>query len=205
MSFADDLRASLISYAPGRVVFVKGWRTRNTGEWRSRRKKPLMMLMHHTAGAATTSRDPKNKGNRKGANAGVVQYCVAKKNTVPYCNAVVDRDGTIYILAAGPVWHAGLGSFKKTRWALHRIPDDSANGYTFGVEVVSKGLKQDFTEAQMESIADLTCSVKAACSWIGFGYRVANHKDWAPKRKIDTQYPWETFVQRAKAAWVESR
>jgi N-acetyl-anhydromuramyl-L-alanine amidase AmpD len=159
-----------------------------------------MTIMHHTAGAATESTNPTNKGNRKGANAGVVTYCVAKHNSVPYCNAVVDRDGTIYILAAGPVWHAGVGSFKGTRWVLWRIPDNSANGYTFGVEVVSKGRKPDFTAKQIESIDLLNCAVKKASKWIGFKYRIANHKDWTT-RKIDTRYPWETFVEGAKAAW----
>jgi N-acetyl-anhydromuramyl-L-alanine amidase AmpD len=205
MSFEVALKAALSVYAPGKVVYVKGWQTRNTGAWRTRSKKPVMTFMHHTAGSATTSQDPKNKGNKKGANAGVVAYCVAAKNSVPYCNAVVDRDGTIYVLAAGPVWHAGEGSFKGTRWAWLRIPDDSANGATFGVEIVSKGLKQDFTAAQMQSVEDLNCAVRKAAGWRGFRFRIANHKDWAPKRKIDTRYPWETFVEGAKKAWRKTR
>jgi len=202
MTYADDLKTALGKFAPGKVTYVKGWRTRNTGDWRS--GTPRMSMMHHTAGAATESTNPTNKGNRKGANNGVVAYCTAAKNSVPYCNAVVDRDGSIYILAAGPVWHAGLGSFSKTRWMLWRIPADSANGYTFGVEIVSKGRKQDFTQKQLDSVAALNCAVRQASKWKGFKYRIANHKDWTT-RKIDTLYPWTMFVEQAKKAWSASK
>jgi hypothetical protein len=202
MTFDARLKNSLARYAPGKVTFVNGWRTRNTGPWRS--GVPKMVFEHHTAGAATESTDPKAKGNQPGANNGVIAYCIQKGNSVPYCNAVIDRDGEIYILAAGPVWHAGKGSFKGTRWARQGIPDDSANGMTFGVEVVSKGRRKDFTAAQLWSIRRLNCAVREASGWNGFKYRIANHKDWT-NRKIDTRYPWEFWVEEAKKAWANTR
>jgi N-acetyl-anhydromuramyl-L-alanine amidase AmpD len=69
------------------------------------------------------------------------------------------------------------------------------------VEIVSKGLKPDFTAAQMQSVDDLNCALRSAAGWTGFKFRIANHKDWAPLRKIDTRYPWEQFVEQAKKAW----
>jgi len=207
MSFDKDLKKALAKYAPNRVVYVQGWTTRNTGKWRVQGSKsrnlkaPLMVMEHHTAGAATESVSPKNPGNKKGANNGVVQYCVASHNSVPYCNAVVDRDGTIYVLAAYPVWHAGVGDFAGTRWARFGIGANTANTCTFGVEIVSKGRKQDFTAAQKLAIRRLNCAVREASGWKGFKFRIANHKDWAGRRKVDTKYPWEFFVKQAVKAW----
>ena len=208
MKFDDLLKRELAKYAPGRVKYVKGWRTRNTGQWRvttnGRTKNigvPKMVIHHHTAGAATESTNPEHKGNQPGANNGVVQYCVAKNNSVPYCNAVVDRDGTIYITAAYPVWHAGRGSFKGTEWARHGIDDDTANTSTFGVEVVSRGRKRDFTRQQKIALRRLDCALRAAAGWKGFKYRIANHKDWAPTRKVDTKYRWQYFRSGAVKAW----
>lgn len=201
MKFEDRLREALKIYAPGRVKYAKGWRTRNTGAWRGKKGRPTMILWHHTAGAATESTKPNHPGNQPGANAGVVQYCIHPSNSVPYCNAVVDRDGTIYITAAYPVWHAGKGDFSGTRWAHWGIPRDTANSWTFGVEVVSKGRKQDFTKQQLIAIRRLNCAVREASGWKGFKYRIANHRDWAPKRKPDTKYDWEFFRKQAARAW----
>jgi hypothetical protein len=201
MSFEDRLKDSLKTYASGRVKYVKGWRTRNTGRWRGKGKVPTMVLWHHTAGAATSSVKPTHAGNQPGANNGVVNYCVARNNSVPYCNAVVDRDGTIFILAAYPVWHAGLGDFTGSRWDRWGIPKNSANSWTFGVEVVSKGQKKDFTRNQKIAIRRLNCAVREASKWKGFKYRVANHKDWTT-RKIDSRYSWEYFRKGAVKAWA---
>ena len=207
MKFEDSLQAALRKYAPGRVKYVKGWRTRNTGKWRVNKggktrttNVPTMIMHHHTAGASTESTNPNHKGNQPGANNGVVQYCVASHNSVPYCNAVVDRDGTIYILAAYPVWHAGKGSFKNSRWDRFGIADDSANTCSFGVEVVSKGRKRDFTKQQVIALRRLDCAVRAASGWSGFKFRIVNHKDWT-SRKVDTKYDWEFFRQGAAKAW----
>ena len=207
MKFEDSLQAALRKYAPGRVKYVQGWRTRNTGPWRIASKGktrtidvPRMIIHHHTAGAATESINPKHKGNQPGANNGVVQYCVAKSNSVPYCNAVVDRDGTIFILAAYPVWHAGVGTFDGTRWERWGIAPDTANTCTFGVEVVSRGRRKDFTKQQIIALRRLDCAVRSASGWSGFQYRIANHRDWT-SRKVDTKYDWDFFRKGAAKAW----
>ncbi|HEY7823852.1 MAG TPA: hypothetical protein VIG24_13500, partial [Acidimicrobiia bacterium] len=68
MKFDRHLKRSLEKYAPGRVKYVKGWKTRRTGYWRGRKRVPKMIMHHHTAGAATSSTNPKHKGNQPGAN-----------------------------------------------------------------------------------------------------------------------------------------
>lgn len=200
MKFDKKLERALAKYAPGRVKYVAGWRTRNTGMWRGRKHVPVLVMEHHTAGASTESRNPKHKGNQPGANNGVVQYCVARHNSVPYCNAVVDRDGTIWITAAYPVWHAGLGDFSGSRWERLNIPRNEANRYTFGVEIVSKGRRKDFTPQQIIAVRRLNCALREASDWKGFKFRIANHKDWT-SRKIDSRYPWEWFRAGSVKAW----
>jgi len=199
-AFENRLKESLARYAPGRVKYVKGWRKRNTGKWRGKRGVPVMVIEHHTAGAATSSTNPKHKGNQPGANNGVVNYCIARHNSVPYCNAVVDRDGTIWILSGGPVWHAGRGDFSGTRWDRWGIPTNAANSYTFGVEIISKGAKKDFTKQQKIAIRRLNCALREAACWPGFKYRIANHKDWT-SRKIDSRYPWQWYRRGSARAW----
>jgi hypothetical protein len=202
MTFEDTLRVNLKKQIPSdKLNFVKGWRTRMTGPWRSNERRPEILMAHHTAGAATDSTDPSHRGNQKGANNGIINWCIKRDNAVPYCNAVIDRDGSVYILSAGPVWHAGKGSFAGTRWNRFNIPNDSANSYTFGVEIVSKGMKKDFTKAQIDSLKQLYAALRASSDWPGNINRICNHKDWAGKRKVDTRYSLLTLINWAVQGW----
>lgn len=200
-TFPDDLKKALLAnYPKGKVKFAKGWRTRGDA-WRTSNGRPVMVIEHHTAGAATDSTNPNAPGNQKGANAGVVNWCIHAGASHAWCNAVVDRDGTIYIAGAKAQWHAGLGSFAGTRWSRWGIPKDSANTRTFGVEIVSKGQKKDFTKAQFAAITSLNVALREASGWDGFKFRIANHKDWAPGRKSDTLYSWRRFYRAASRRW----
>lgn len=188
MSFDDRLARALDKRLGKNVVFIDGWsHKRRNISWR-RKSKPVALMVHHTAGAATESTNPKNPGNQKGANAGVIRF-VQSHYKVPAANFTLDRDGTVYVHSAWPVWHAGRGSFKGVkRFARLNIPDDAGNDYMMGVEVVSKGRKRDFTAAQKESLGKLANAVKDAAGWKGFYMRLPNHKTWAPKRKVDSRY-----------------
>lgn len=207
MKFEDHLKNALLENFPkDRITFVKGWRKRNTGNWRGPKGMPVALVHHHTAGARTDSKDPDHPGNKKGANSGVVNYCIQKNNSVPYCNFVADRDGHLYVLAAGPVWHAGLGDFpKRSRFAKLRVPRNQGNSYMAGVEIVSKGLKRDFTKMQLDCIDRLNVSLLEATGWKGFWRRTPNHKSWAPKRKIDTRYSDHKWRKRAVRALRRKR
>lgn len=189
MTFAERLEAALIERLGERkVVFMPGWDKRPRGiTWR-RKGKPVALMAHHTAGAATESTNPSNPGNQKGANAGVISF-VQNHYKVPAASFTLDRDGTVYVHCAYPVWHAGRGSFKGVkRFARLNIPDDAGNDYMMGVEIVSKGRKRDFTALQKRSFGQLANAVKDAASWKGFYMRLPNHKTWAPRRKVDTRY-----------------
>lgn len=189
MAYHDDLKAALREVLPGKVVFMKDWAKRRRVAWRGEKNRPVGLMLHHTAAAATDSTSASAKGNQKGANNGVINF-IQNHYKVPAANFTLDRDGTVYVHSAYAVWHAGVGSFAgKSPWMTWGIPKDAANDWMLGVEVVSKGLKKDFTTAQKESLALLI----AACSncspdWEPLWLKNRpQHRDWTD-RKIDLRY-----------------
>ena len=191
MSFASDLKKSLNANLPGKVVYLKGWDRIRRCRWRGVGHMPVALMLHHTAAAATDSTNPKAAGNQPGANQVVINY-IQNHYKVPAANFTLDRDGTVYIHAAYPVWHAGVGSFKGKRpWSTFGIPDDMGNDYLLGVEIMSKGRKKDFTKAQKESLRALQEACGEAAKWPidkrHSEVRHPRHKDWT-KRKIDILY-----------------
>lgn len=197
MRFDEHLESSLEKRLPGKVVYMKGWRKVRRGPW-SRKGVPIALMAHHTAGAATSSRNPRNRGNQKGANDGIINF-VQNHYRVPAANFTLDRDGTVYVHSAFPVWHAGKGSFNDVkRFNRLRIPRNRGNDYMLGVEIVSKGRRRDFTKAQKESFGKLANACRDATGWKGFWMRLPNHKTWAPRRKVDTRYTLKALRRWAR-------
>lgn len=189
MSFSNHLKAALDSRLKNRVRYLRGWTNDYTGGWKGPGGLPVGLVLHHTAGAATDSTDPKNPGNKTGANNGVVNF-VQNHFRVPAANFTLDRDGTVYVHAANPVWHAGEGTFVgKPPWSSFGIPRNDANRWMLGVEVVSKGRKKDYTAAQIDSLVALARACRDAADWNHTGTKyLPRHKDWAGRRKIDILY-----------------
>ena len=189
--FAGRFKKALVAELGDKVVFQKKWSVQRRGPWRGYRKMPDALMLHHTAAAATESTDPRNKGNQRGANDGVIRF-IQTHYEVPAANFTLDRDGTVYVHSVWPVWHAGKGSFKRVKpWDLFSIPNDMANDFCLGVEIMSKGRKKDFTKAQKESLRRLQEACGVACKWPVTGRRGTvrhpRHKDWT-NRKIDILY-----------------
>ena len=151
----------------------------------------------HTASCATQSKSAKAPGNQKGANNGTINY-IQNHYDVPAANFTLDRDGTVYVHAANPVWHAGVGTFKgKPPWDTLHIPDDQGNRYMLGVEIMSQGKIEDYTKAQEKSLALLIDACAAAGGWEPLWLKNRpRHKDWTT-RKIDILYSNEEVK-----AWV---
>lgn len=196
MGFAWRLKTALKREIPGsKVVFMKGWKKDYTGRWLGYKGLPVALVLHHTAGAATESTDPAHPGNQKGANSGVVNF-VQNHYKVPAANFTLDRDGTLYVHACRPIWHAGLGTFSgKTPWNALGVQKDMGNRYMLGVEVVSKGRKKDFTRAQIKALRGLQEACGDAAKWPERKRRAKvrrpRHKDWAGPRKPDILYSHE--------------
>jgi hypothetical protein len=188
MTYAESLRKALITQlTPSWITFMSNWDQVRSTPWRGG-GKPAAIVLHHTAAAATSSVNPGNPGNQRGANDGVINF-IQNHYAVPAANFTLDRDGRVYVHAAYPIWHAGLGSFTgKAPWKSLGIPDNLGNNYMLGVEVMSKGLKKDWTVAQQDTLVFLMRACRDASGWSNIGLlRRPQHKDWTT-RKIDTKY-----------------
>lgn len=187
--FDETLRRALLEHLGGKgVVFMKDWRRRRRVPWSGKARKPVALLVHHTAGAATTSTDPHHPGNQWGANSGTINY-VQTHFDVPAANFTLDRSGILVVHSAYPVWHAGLGSFtRQPGFDRLGVPRDMGNDYMLGVEVVSKGASKDFTDAQKVTLGKLAWACKDASGWPDLEHRLPNHRTWAPTRKVDSRY-----------------
>jgi hypothetical protein len=189
MTYAQDLHAELVYQFGTKARFMSGWDNNWMGPWQGQAgRKPVALVLHHTAGAATSSTNPANAGNKHGANDGQINY-VAHHFSAPASNFVLDRDGCLYTAAAYPCWHSGLGEFTVPPWKQLGVPKNRGNEYMLGVEIVSKGLTKDFTAAQKEGLVRLIFACADASDWATTQtYRLPRHRDWAVGRKGDILY-----------------
>lgn len=203
MTYHADLQAALIKWlGKDKVVFLPGWEKKYRGlAWQGKYGKPVALMCHHTAGAATSSTSSKHPGNQKGANAGQVKY-VNSHFTSPASNFTLDRDGTVYVNTAYPCWHSGDGTFKAVKpFDSLNVPDNRFADVGLGVEVIDKGQGKTFTAAQKWALGQLANACKDASGWAGLWKRLPNHRTWAPTRKVDTRYEVATLrLWAARAA-----
>ena len=188
MTYAQDLKAALLDNL-GRdwLSFFPKWDVPRKGPWAC--GVPKAIVLHHSAAAATASVNPKAPGNQKGANANVINYIQNHPLGVPAANFSLDRDGTVYVHTGWQTFHAGEGSFRgKAPWNGLGVPDDQANHYLLGVEIIDKGLGKTITEAQKDSLVHLMRACRDASGWANIGLiRRPQHRNWTT-RKIDLRY-----------------
>jgi hypothetical protein len=190
MTYARTIRQALTHrLGADNVVFLKGWAEQHRGiYWQGPGGVPQALMVHHTAAAATDSTRSSDPGNRDSANIGIVKYINSHWNA-PASNFVLMRSGRVYVCTVQPCWHSGVGTFNgKPPFDELEIPPNRFADYGMGVEVVSKGLKEDFTAAQRKNLGLLANAVRDSAGWYGFVKRLPNHRTWAGPRKVDTRY-----------------
>ena len=163
--YLTDL-ATVCREAGLKVVEVKGWKTRGHGKFRGTKT----VVCHHTAGPS--------KGNMPSLN--VIAFGRAGL-AGPLCNLGLGRDGTVYIVAAGYGYHAGVVRSQSY-----------ANDYAIGIEAEATGLTT-WPEVQMDAYA-LLC--KALCDHYGIGVdRVLGHKEVCSPvgRKTDPNFSMDAL------------
>jgi hypothetical protein len=94
----------------------------------------------------------------------------------PLCNVLVDRDGTVLLIAAGISNHAGKGG------PFRNIPVDSANSFLVGVEVENNGTGERWSKELLDTLdvvfAIILLGLRRRSKWL------IGHKEWTT-RKID--------------------
>lgn len=179
--------ADWLSDAGLAVVEYDGWpnRARSSGGFDADR--PWCVMWHHTA----SNTSPENDAD----------YICHGSDIAPISNLLVDRDGVVWILAAGATNTNGSGG----PWVLSRgiVPADCMNVHAVGMEIANTGVGETYPAAQIEA---------AFLASVTIGHRleleasdVCSHAAWAPGRKIDPAGPtagdWHPAPVNASGTW----
>ena len=185
---ADNFKTAIEQSGIEKVKFWPGWKNTWHGmdRWAGNEGRPVALILHHTAGASTSSTDPNHAGNKCSADDGQAKFVNRHPSfNSPASQFTIRRCGQLDVNTMNPCYHAGEGSFNGTPWKSLGISTNSANRYLMGVEIVSKGLKDDLTDAQWETLARLYHALAQLADWgDDISLRTPRHKDWTP-RKVD--------------------
>ncbi|MFE2112061.1 peptidoglycan-binding protein [Streptomyces microflavus] len=158
------------------VVEHRSWRTNNRnhkGPWGPTHG----VMIHHTVSAGTASS---------------VELCYNGHSALPgpLCHGVIDKAGTVHLVANGRANHAGLGDDDVLRAVVAERelpPDDEANTdgnrHFYGFEAVNLGDGKDpWPEVQLLAIERAAAAVCRAHGWSERS--VIGHLEWQPG-KVD--------------------
>lgn len=165
---ADVLRAAGLT-----VVEVPGWQTRarRDGAGGYANGTPTHVMIHHTASPASSD------GQRD------VDYIISGSPDRPISNLYTDRQGRVWVCAAGATNTNGKGV---DTWG-GGVPPDRMNEYAISNEIANTGVGEPYPMVQQQSVL---VSTAALCGAYGVTpHRVRGHFEWAPTRKIDPAGP----------------
>lgn len=160
---AAEIRTAFKDHGIKRLVEEHDAATRHRSMWQFGLRA---MVDHHTAGVGE----------------GVIAYMRNKGGRYPFCNSCPRRDGSLHVFSYGSVWGSGEGSWPYVPkiWA-----NDLLHEVAWQTEIESSGVKPDFTDVQLETLGRQNAAL------VDLGVPAGNeinHRDWAPRRKIDTLY-----------------
>jgi N-acetyl-anhydromuramyl-L-alanine amidase AmpD len=172
LDLADVIRAAGLP-----VVEYSGWTTRARSSGGFPAGQPTGIVVHHTASSTSPGND--------------AAYIAENADVAPISQLLLDRTGTVTVIAAGAANHAGSGG----PW--RGIPPDQANTHTIGIEASNNGVGEPWPQAQTDAYITLVAALASR-----YEIDVANvitHHEWAPSRKIDPAgpSPWAA----GKATW----
>lgn len=175
------------------LTFYDGWPTRARSSGGYDDRGPLGVMWHHTASSPSTT------------PAGEAAWMTdrSRNENAPTANVVVQRDGSVWVLAAGRTNTNGKGG----PWAFSRgqVPADRMNDYAFGIEIANDGVGEPYPAAVVDAAFVVSNAINAAV-----GNRpddVCTHQAWAPTRKIDpataaaVQGPWRPASVTSSGTW----
>jgi hypothetical protein len=96
----------------------------------------------------------------------------------PAANAIIGRDGVVYVCSWGSCFHSGLGG----PWKSRGLAEGNTGHYRlWGTEIDDAGTGKTITAAQIESIGRMDAAFMNVCGWDK--YALVNHADWTDAGK----------------------
>lgn len=96
----------------------------------------------------------------------------------PAANAIIGRDGVVYVCSWGSCFHSGLGG----PWKSRGLGEGNVGHYRlWGTEIDDPGIGKTITAKQIESIGRMDAAFQKLCGWDD--YALINHADWTDAGK----------------------
>src|SRR5262245_1702739 len=127
---ADCLRAAGVA-----LVEYDGWQSRANKSGAFQNGRPWGVMWHHTASQTSPEND--------------AHYMCHQSGDRPIANALIARDGTVWLLAAGATNTNGKGG--PYSFSGGTVPQDSMNAYAFGMEIANNGTGEPYPQAQIDA------------------------------------------------------
>jgi len=147
-------------------------------------------MWHHTASSVSWD------GQRD------ADYCTVQDSDRPLANLYIQRNGTVWVLAAGATNTNGKGN--SIQFSRGTVPTDSMNTRAVGVEMGNNGVGEQWPQAQVDAMFTLSNMLNAK-----FGNKpddISTHQFYAPTRKIDPATtnvagPWKPSSCTSSGSW----
>lgn len=92
---------------------------------------------------------------------------------------LIARDGTVRLIAAGPGWQAGRGTWPtKVAGPNPGVRDGEANFHTIGISMDANGSAWPVTEAQLVTLVKILVQLKK--EWAPDRFEILMHGEWQP-------------------------
>ena len=92
---------------------------------------------------------------------------------------LIARDGTVRLIAAGPGWQAGHGTWPtKVAGPNPGVRDGEANFHTIGISMDANGSAWPVTEAQLVTLVKILVQLKR--EWSPDRFEIMMHGEWQP-------------------------
>lgn len=92
---------------------------------------------------------------------------------------LIARDGTVRLIAAGPGWQAGHGTWPtKVAGPNPGVRDGEANFHTIGISMDANGSAYPVTEAQLVTLVKILVQLKK--DWAPDRFEIMMHGEWQP-------------------------
>lgn len=174
-----------VAVGPGNWDGVPGWETR-TGYTRNGQPRGYS----DTYGAVIHTTETKDAAFAKAA-AGDRAYRVPQAPTLDVVTdrwgtrgahtyaILIARNGRPYLIAAGPGWQAGRGTWPtKVAGPNPGVRDGEANFHTIGISMDANGSAWPVTEAQLVTLVKILVQLKK--EWAPDRFEILMHGEWQP-------------------------